>query len=527
MVNVQTEHLENHIARLTVEVDPDRIETAVRQAARQISRKARIPGFRPGKAPFNIVINVFGYDYVLSEALDTVGNDIYREALEASGVEPYAPGSLQEVRDQGKVLVFSVPKAPVVDLGDYRAIRAEDQPAEVTDEMVTNAMEDMRDSQALVEEVQRPAQMGDQVTFGHFEASVVMDDDEDEDDDDLDDDDEDEDEDDLDDDEDEDKDDDEDEDQDDEDDEDDEDNEETLLHRHDFSLVLHEDPARDLFPGLSAELVGAVAGDELDFYLQVPSDSAQTELAGKTLHVKAEITKVESRIVPEWSDELAQRISKGQHETILALRMATRRQLEETAQRESDERIAAKALDLLVEGATFQYPQELIEAEIDQLANQIDYELLRPQGITLDDFLRITGKTAEEFRADQRDNATVRAKRALAMAEFVRQEQIVATGADIDAEIEGIITGLGGEEHAGKFRQLFNSDQSRGSIGDRLVTNRAVKRLVAIARGENPPRGIDLAEPQPAPELAEAPVADAPQDTTPETVADPDTRNAE
>jgi len=91
MLNVQTDHLENHTVRLTVEVDPDRVEQAMRQAARRISKKSRIPGFRPGKAPFDVVVNLFGREYILSEALDTLGNEIYREALSpTTGTSSYS-----------------------------------------------------------------------------------------------------------------------------------------------------------------------------------------------------------------------------------------------------------------------------------------------------------------------------------------------------------------------------------------------------------------------------------------------------
>ena len=118
MLNVQTDHLDNHTARLTVEVDAERMDKAMRSAARRLSHRATIPGFRPGKAPYHIVLNMFGRAYVLDQALEMVGNDIYREALEASGVEPYAPGSLEDVSKTGRARVW-VPKQPTVALGDY------------------------------------------------------------------------------------------------------------------------------------------------------------------------------------------------------------------------------------------------------------------------------------------------------------------------------------------------------------------------------------------------------------------------
>jgi trigger factor len=195
MLNVQTEHLENHTARITVEVDAEQINQAMRQAARQIAKKARIPGFRPGKAPFNVIVTMFGYDYVLGEALENVGNDIYRQALEESQIEPYAPGSLEKTEAGGQKLTFIVPKRPTVDLGDYREVRVEHEPIEVTDAMLNRAIERMRQDEALVEEVERPARLGDQVLCSHISVTrapladdeVDGDDDQDEDDQDEDD----------------------------------------------------------------------------------------------------------------------------------------------------------------------------------------------------------------------------------------------------------------------------------------------------------------------------------------------------
>lgn len=492
MVTVQTEHLENHTARLTVDVPPERIEKAVRDSARQVAKKARIPGFRPGKAPFNVIVGMFGYEYLLSEALEKIGNDIYKEALEQAQVEPYAPGSLDEVEEQGQKMIFIVPKRPEIDLGDYRAIRVEYEVAEVTDEMVNDAMEDLREQQAVIEDVDRAAKMGDQVTMEHFYVGVLEDEDDDEttsgeSDDENDDENA----------------------QDaaedtpaentdtavgdtDDDDPDDEPAERQLFHQHDWTRVLRDDD-KDLFPGFSAELVGAVAGDELEFYLDLPEDYTDDTLAGKRLRFEADIAKVQARTVPEWSDDLAKRIAgedDEETETILQLRMSVRKQLEEQARMEADREAAEEALDKLVEGATLSYPEEVVEDYLDEIVEDLEQNMLRPQGFDLERYLTLVGQTTEDFRATFRANAVRRAERALALGKLVDVEQLLTTDADIDSEIGKMIADLGGEERAGQFRQYFDTPRSRMNIANQMTSDRAIGRLVAIAKGEEPPTGV-------------------------------------
>ncbi|MBZ0310493.1 MAG: trigger factor, partial [Anaerolineae bacterium] len=177
-MNVQVEHLEKHLARITVLVDPAETTTAKQKAAKRLAKKVRLPGFRPGKAPYNVVVRMMGEDAILEEAMEDIGNDIYAKALEESKVEPAAPGSFEEFKEEeGQLkLVFTVPKLPEVDLKDYRSQRFDLEPEEVTDENVSKALESIQENLAVVEDVDRPAKVGDEVeldltvTFWHDDA---------------------------------------------------------------------------------------------------------------------------------------------------------------------------------------------------------------------------------------------------------------------------------------------------------------------------------------------------------------------
>lgn len=509
MAEIQTEHLDNHTARLTVAVDPNRLDSAMRQAARQIAKKGRIPGFRPGKAPYDVVVRLFGREYVMSEALDKLGNDIYREVLDEAEIEPYAPGSLEDINeDDGLKLTFVVPLRPTVDLGDYRDLRLDYELEEVTDKMVDEAMENLRQNQAVVEDTDRAAQLGDQVTFGHFEVALLVDEDAESDEDG-------------------------DEDEDDEaqadtpdeaeddanseseehdhdhDDSSDDDIDRVLLHQHDYEFVLREGED-DMFPGFAENIVGANKGDTVVFELDIPEDYHLEDIAGRAIRCTVDIDNVQSRTVPEWSDALASSITDGEQETILELRVEVRKQLEENARRAADQDMATRALDHVVESATIKFPEELVNDYTDDLLAELDRNLQsQGSGLRLDDFMRITGRSEDDMRAEYRDRAIERAKRSLVLGQLVSDEQIDVDSAAIDNEINTMAESLAGgrADSVTAFKSFLMTPESRLNISSRMLTDRAIERLVAIAKGENPEIGMP---PTPAAE------ADAAADDTAE-----------
>ncbi len=491
-MSTQIEHLENHTARLTVEVTPERVDKAMHDAARRISRQVNIPGFRKGKAPYNIVLQRVGKEYVLGEALETLGNEVFREALDETKLEPYAPGELQNVETEPTMkLTFVVPKQPEVDLQNYRDIRIPFEEPQVEDEAVNRAMKALQDRRALVEPAARPAQMGDQVKV-HVRGERVHPIDE------------------L----------------------PEAEREHAEGHTDQFineeiTVLLTEDEDEDnVIPGFSANLVGLSAGEQKSFSLAFPEDYKDEALARHTFNFDVEMKEVQSRTLPALNDEFARQVTDNEIDNLLDLRIRIRKDLQDAARREAEAKYAEEVLDKVVEQAIIKYPEEMVDEYIDDILNSMDRNL-RERGLSLADYKQIENKSDEDLRAEFRDTAVQRLRRALVLGQIVRDEQLDVSDADVETQIDRMSQQFG--EQAQTFRKMLSRAENKRNIAADLVTNRAFRRLIEIARGENPPIGVTrTAEDEQAAPVAGAsdrlagvvqpgePSAETPMDAAPE-----------
>jgi trigger factor len=467
-LSTQIEHLENHTARLTVEVTPERVDKHMRDAARRISREVNIPGFRKGKAPYNVILQRVGAQNLLSEALDTLGNEVFREALDEAKIEPYAPGSLENVETEPSMkLTFVVPKQPEVDLAAYRDIRLPFEAPEVEDSAVTDAMKALQEQRALVETVQRPAQMGDQVKL-HIKGERIHPADEtphdaaessageehaehDH----------------------------------------EHDHEEHEEHGHtdefiddELTIVLTEDKdEEEIVPGFSAEIVGLNAEGKKSFSISFPDDYEDKRLARHSFNFEVEAKEVQSRTLPALNDDFAKQATNDEVDNLLDLRIRMRKNLQDMATREAESKYIDQVLDKVVEQATVKFPDEMADEYVDDIIQNLDRSL-RERGLSLDDYKRIENKTDEALRADYRDTAIKRLKNTLVLGKVVEQERLSVSDADVEEQIDKMSQQFG--EQAQVFRKMLARAENRRSIAVDLITSKALRRLLEIGKGENP-----------------------------------------
>jgi len=444
-LKIESQSLDNREVELTIEVPQERIHPAMQSAARRLASRTQFPGFRPGKVPYEIVVRKFGEEAVFEEALENLGQDVYRQALEDTKLEPYAPGSFEQVVTRTPlVLRYKVPLAPEVEMGPYKDLRIPFEVPQVEDKAVEDVMEDLRQRQALIEEAKRPAQLGDVVVLdlrGELPEA-------------------------------------------------DEGSNPVVLDEHGVSVLVDE--ATDFpVPGIAQHLLGIGAGEERAFEFSFPEDYSNEALRNRRARFQLKCQEVKSRLVPTWSDDLARAV--GDFQDLLDLRIKVRQNLQEQSLRRSNADYAEKALGAVVEASKISYPPFLLEQEIDDMVGELGRRLAAEK-LSLDDYLKIEGKTTEALRNELKPRAEERLKRALVLGKIVDLEGLDVQADEIATELDRLSAPW---KESQKVRQALDNPSGRRRVAVDLLTGKSLRRLVAIAKGEAASAPEEAADPHP------------------------------
>lgn len=423
-VKVTLERLPQSRVQLEIEVDPDRVERSLDEAYRRLVRRTKIPGFRPGKAPRAIVERLIGREGLLREALDDLVGDAFGEAVARENLEPIGRPQVEILELEPVRFKAVVPVKPTVELGDYTALRLPFEPTPVTDEMVEEQLVALRRRRALYVPVERPIQWNDVVTAdvkGTVEGETFIDD-------------------------------------------------------EGAEFILREGQTL-LVPGLAEEFLGLSKGDERDVELDIPEDFPIERFRGKRAHFTLTIREGKEEQLPELDDEFAQQVDAEEFPTLEALRSRIRSEMEEAFRREAEEKLRLEALDKLVELSTLEYPELLIEHEIDHMVREMagnDRQAFLAE-------LRRIGRSEAEFRASLREAAARRVERALVFDAFAQREGIEVSEEEVSADVER----FAGEQEPdrSRFIEVFSDPRAREAIRNQLFRRKTFERLQALVTG--------------------------------------------
>lgn len=384
-MSLQVEKLDHNMAVLTIEVPAEELEKAIETVYQRSRRKISLPGFRKGKAPRRLIEQAYGKDVFYQDAAEELYPMAYEEALKETEEQVVSFPQVNVVQlEEGKPFIFTAKVAlkPEVVLGTYKGVKVDKMDTTVTEEDIDAEINRERDKNARLLEVEdRAVQEGDVATLD-FEGFV--------------------------------------------------DGEAFEGGKGtDYPLTIG---SHAFIPGFEEALVGAVVGQETEVNVTFPEDYQAEDLAGKAAVFKCTVKKLQERLLPELDDDFASEVSE-ESDTVEEYKEEIRKKLSERKNREAKSALEDAVMEAVVEEAQMDIPDPMIDAQVSQMT--YDYALrLRYQGISLEQYLQMTGMTRETLANMLRPQALTRIQSRLVLEAVAAAEGMEATQEEIDKEIE-------------------------------------------------------------------------------------------
>jgi len=337
-LKVSSEKIEGCRVALNIEVEPEEMEKALEGAYRRLVSKTIVPGFRKGKAPRPMLERHIGREALVKDALDRLVPELYEQAIKEQEIGAIGQPEMEMTQAEPPIFKATVPVRPVVELGDYRAIKVTPEAVEITDDEVNEVLENLRHTQALWEPVEREAHLGDLVAIdveGMVEGKTVLD-------------------------------------------------------NKGSQYQLSPNSAMPV-PGFAEQIVGMRMGEEKAFILPFPEDFSTAELVGKECHFRASISEVKEEHLPELDDEFVKGLGQDL-ETLEQLRERIANNLKAVAEQEAKSKLESQVMEAVVGLANLEFPAILTEQEIDRMARE---QTIRFGGITEEEFRHQARPVAE------------------------------------------------------------------------------------------------------------------------------------
>ena len=408
---------------LEIELPAERLDRAVDEAVRHLSRRTRVPGFRPGKAPRPLLERHLGPGAILDDAVDHLVQDAYRQALVDQDLLPLTNANVEVVQaEEGKPLVFkaTVQVRPEVELGDYKHFNFSPEIETIDTDRVDKVLEELRDQNATLAAVEdRGAREADYAVISFtgtrdgepFEGGTS----------------------------------------------------------ERMPIILGQER---LIPGFEANLTGLEVGGTTEFDITFPEDYPQSELAGKPAHFAVELKELREKVLPDLDDDFIRTL--GEFTDVETLRADIKARLERNALDRARHGFADRIIEYAVANGTLDLPDILVDQEVEVMHDEFRATLAR-QGIGEAAYLKAVDKAESDLHAEFRPGAEKRVRTLLVLSKVADVEGVVVPDDEIEAEVA---RGRARYADDARLQAYFDSERGRSYIRSTLRRSRVVEQLI-------------------------------------------------
>ncbi len=407
---------------LEIEVSPDMVEHSIKHAVEHMAEELKLPGFREGKVPPELARQKLGEDAVFEHAFNDAVSSWYAEALAETEISPIGSPSLKDAPEyaEGEPLKFElqVPVRPPAELGDYQGIEVGRAEAVQDDTIVDRELEVMRDRFSTLEEVDRPAKLGD---FADINFTGRLD-----------------------------------------------------------GTPFEGGSGRDyvLDPGFEEQVVGAKAGDKIDVNVSFPDEYQAEHLAGKAVVFEVEVNSVKEKKLAELTDEFVSE-NLG-YDTMQDLRDEIKTRAAEAAEKEAENRYRWAVVDAVAKQAKIEVPSGHIHHRAHELWQELAMSLSR-RGIDPRMFLQAQGKSEHEFIEGAEEDAELTIRRECVIAALIEQLGATATEEEMIAAIAEDMGDQEGQAAKTQF-EAFKETGGLKQLENEVLARKAIDHLVEAAK---------------------------------------------
>lgn len=439
-MNVKSVEKEATRASVTVELTREELEPALNRAYLKYRKDIMIPGFRKGHAPRMVIEAAYGKHVFFEDAVEDMFPDIYKDAVLTQDIRPVGRPSVSkmDIADDGAVTLTIVTDLyPVAELGEYKNLEIEKAEVEVKESEVEAELDRMAQNVARITTVDRPAQEGDTavIDFEGFENGKAFAGGKGE-------------------------------------------NYELKLGSHTF------------IPGFEEQVAGMSAGEEKDIDITFPADYHAEELAGKPVVFKVKVHEVKETVVPEKDDEFVKDVSE--FDTVAELRADIEKRIRDEKQAGIDRAFENAAVEKAAANMTVEIPDSMIDEELDQEMERMDYEL-RSQGASLQAYAQMMGGDMNAIRNSLRPSAQAAVRTNVLLGAVAAAENIEVSEEECEEEYKKLAESY--KMELDDVKKALNADGLKSDLKLRKAARLIAGSAVAVA-----PKAPEAAEEAPASE---------------------------
>ena len=427
-LSVVTEPLPKSQVSMTIEVPTEVVDATYERVLKRLVSRAKIEGFRPGRAPRSLVEARLGPAAVREEVVEAMIPEVMRQALAEKSIDPIDNPDVEVLeleRGRPAKLKATISVMPEVTLADVTTLHPDLHGHEVTEEMLERRLEELREPMAEITPVERELRIGDQAII---DVEVDVDGE--------------------------------------------------IVESETQKAMETEVKESVLLPELLAVLPGTFVDETREAKVTFPETYSEPKLAGKEATIKVTLRGVKEKILPVLDDPLAKTLSNGAQETAQAYRDAVRAELEESVRAMEKIEREQEVVRSLVEASSVEVPEALVDRELTSELESMERSLNR-QGLRLERYLEYLGKTMDQWVAGQRPDAEARLKIDLVLAEFARRENLEPSDEDVVNFLED--QAAKDDELKDQVAELKKSPSARRYFASRLRRQRVLERLLEVA----------------------------------------------